>query len=175
MVNQSMTEHNLIIMSFNAMATFEAALFEDLRAVFKSDETTGADSLGNNPHRPLATTAVSMAAVTSDSPSPITDNGHYSPQRGIKPPFAQALMTEPPQPAASMAATATPPALTTTSTTSVGGRGSHHHWHQWQRQQLLSPNVYRRSDIASGVALFAADQQHSPHILTFIISFICII
>ena len=147
MVNQSMTEHDLIITSFNVMATFEAASFEDLRAVFKSDETTGVDSLGNNPHRPLATTAVLMAAVTSDSPSPITDNGHYSPQRGIKPPFAQALTTEPPQPAASMAAAAAP----------------------------LSPNVYRRSDIASSVALFAADQQHSPHVLTFIISFICII
>ena len=45
-----MTEHDLIIASFNAMATFKAASFEDLRAVFKSDETTGVDSLSNNPH-----------------------------------------------------------------------------------------------------------------------------
>ena len=38
MVNQSMSEHDLIIVPFDAMATFEAASFEDLTAVFTSDK-----------------------------------------------------------------------------------------------------------------------------------------
>ena len=104
-----------------------------------------------------------MAAVTNNSPSLIADNGHYSPQRGTTPPIAQAPTTGPPQPAASTAATATPPqrwqlpappalAAAAAITTSVnGGSGS------------SATNVYGRSVIASGVALFATDQHHLRH------------
>ncbi|KIM56164.1 hypothetical protein SCLCIDRAFT_1147465, partial [Scleroderma citrinum Foug A] len=38
MVNQSMAKHDLIIVPFNVMATFKAASFKDLIAVFTSEE-----------------------------------------------------------------------------------------------------------------------------------------
>ena len=38
MVNQSMAKHDLIIAPFNVMATFKAASFKDLIAVFTSEE-----------------------------------------------------------------------------------------------------------------------------------------